>query len=304
MKIPAIAGPTACGKSELAIRVAIRLNGEIISADSGAVYREMDIGTAKPSAAMRAQIPHHLINITQPDETYHVGNFVKDACAAVADIQARGKTPIFVGGTMMYFNTLLNGLSAIPPIPPKIADWVAQKMAHDGIVAMHKELAEIDAASAAKIAATDKQRTHRALAVYHATGIPLSAWTANGKKSPLSLRLLRLIPQNRASLHQRIDARLQQMWAAGLEAETDRLLNYWRLPPDAPPLRMAGYRQVVCHLLGEYNKSTMQQKAATATHQIAKRQLTWLNRWTGAATIDPFTATDGDILQFFNGTHK
>jgi len=285
MNAVALVGPTACGKSQLALSVAERINGEIISVDSGAVYCGMDIGTAKPTAAMRARVPHHLLDVAAPDAPYNVGKFHAAATAAAADITARGNIPLFVGGSMMYFNALLRGLSAAPPLPEAIGEAVRKQLETDGAAAVHAALKRVDATTAARIGVNDKQRLHRAYGVYLATGKPPTFWRQK-KSPPLSLRLLALAPVNRALLRQRIHQRLQHMWADGLKEETRALLNTWQLPPTAPPLRMAGYRQATAHLLGNTDAEEMQTRAYYATCQLAKRQLTWLNQWQ-CRRIDP-----------------
>ena len=233
MRAAAILGPTASGKSQLAVTVAGRLNAEIISVDAGAVYCAMDIGTAKPDAVMRQAVPHHLINITTPDNPYNVARFYHDASAAAAAIRARGKLPLFVGGSMMYFNILFCGLARLP--------------------------AEQSAA-------------------------PLPPYP------PLPLLPALLLPADRSRLRRRIAERLSDMWDAGLLAETRQLLANWALPPDSPPLKLAGYRQAAEHLQGCYDEATMRQKTYYATSQLAKRQFTWLNRWRRHRVIDPFAA--------------
>ena len=284
----ALAGPTACGKSELAAALAAELNAEIISVDSGAVYQDMNIGTATPPPEMLAQTPHHLINITPPNHFYSVGRFFADAQNAAAGICARGKTPLFVGGAMMYFNALLRGLAVVPPPPPQTAERARQLVAQQGAAAAHAELARADPTAAANIAATDGQRIARALAVFWASKTPLSAWQAQTPPPPFGLRLLRLIPQDGEALRRRICARLDSMWAAGLQDETARLLQHWKLSPQSPPLRMAGYRQAARRLLGEGGDAAMRQEAQNATCQLAKRQRAWLRRWQGAGVLDPF----------------
>lgn len=291
--VPALAGPTGCGKTQLALELAERLNGEIISVDSGAVYRDMDVGTATPTAEMRARVRHHLVSIVAPNESYHVGRFVADAQAAVADILSRQKTPLFVGGTMMYFHTLRNGLSPIPPVPAAVSAAVTTELQDMPAAAAHAMLAAVDAETAAKVAAADSQRLHRALSVYRATGKPLSAWLKEPPQPVMALRLVRLLPADREELRRRIAARLQQMWADGLEEETRRLLTHWQLPPTAPPLRLIGYRQAAARCRNLMSDEQMRRDAVVATCQLVKRQTTWLRRWTDAQAIDP-AARDAD----------
>lgn len=282
---PALIGPTASGKSALAVELARQLDAEIISVDSGAIYRGMDIGTATPDAAMQKQVAHHLVNIADPGDSYNVGRFYRDAAAAAAAARARGKTPLFAGGSMMYFNVLFNGLHKLPPVPRHIAERVQRQAAQHGVAALYRALQEMDKDAAAALAPTDTQRIIRAVCLCQSGAPPRAA--ARQKHPPLALAPLLLIPADRAFLRRRITERLQKMWADGLLEETRRLLA--DLPADAPALKMAGYRQAVRHLQGEYDEATMHSRAATATHQLAKRQLTWMQKWRGrSAVLDPF----------------
>ena len=288
----ALLGPTASGKSALALALAARLDAEIISVDSGAVYRGMDIGTATPDAAMRAQIPHHLINITDPTDTYNVGRFYRDAVDCAADIRARGKLPLFVGGTMMYFNALFAGLTPHPPVPAAITEAVRQEAEQEGgLQTLHAELQRTAPTAAARLPVRDAQRIVRAVALHR------SGWTEDGAPDapapPLEITPLLLVPARRDLLRTRIRTRLDEMWTAGLLEETRALLEKWKLPPQSAPLKLAGYKQAAQHLRGEISVDEMREKAATATCQLAKRQLTWMKKWQKkGCVLEPFGDAD------------
>ena len=292
MRALALAGPTACGKSEFALRLAAAAGGEIISADSGAVYRKMDIGTAKPAAASRAQIPHHLINVCNPDENFNAGIFCRLAAAAAAEISARGKIPLLAGGTMMYFYALSNGMHRLPEISAAARDSVRAEMQKLGAPALHRRLAALDPAAAKNISKNDSHRIARGLEIAAAAGRPFSEWAAQKKPPPaLQISFIFLMPAAREKLRQNIAARLDGMFAAGLLAETKSVIAEFNLPPDSPPLRMAGYRQAAAHLRGDYGEAEAKKRAYYATCQLAKRQMTWIRNWREKAElIDPFAA--------------
>lgn len=292
MRALALAGPTACGKSGFAPPLAEAVGGEIISVDSGAVYRKMDIGTAKPSAAVRAQIPHRLIDVCNPNENFNAGIFCRLAAAAAAEISARGKIPLLAGGTMMYFHALSRGMHDLPEISAAVRGAVREDMKKFGAAAMHRRLAKLDSAAAEKISENDSHRIARALELTAAAGRPLSELTAQKKPPPaLQISYIFLIPEDRGRLRQRIAARLKNMFAAGLTAETRAVISEFNLHADSPPLRMAGYRQTAAHLRGEYCETEAQKRAYYATCQLAKRQATWIRNWRGAAEIiNPFAA--------------
>lgn len=298
----ALIGPTATGKSRLALALAAQIGGEIISVDSGAVYREMSIGTAKPTADDQQRAPHHLIDIRNPDDFYNVGSFVSDARAAMTQIAARGATPIFAGGTMMYANALARGLAEIPPVDDEAAAAVEREMTALGTAESHRQLAAIDAETAGRIAAGDRQRIHRALCVWRATGKPLSYWLRRGGDKPANddIRWVALMPADREALRRRIGERLARMWADGLLAETEAVITKWHLAADAPPLRLAGYRQAAARLRGSIGESAMRQQAFFATCQLAKRQIGWLRRWQTALIVDPQTADESQIAAILN----
>ena len=282
----AVIGATASGKSALAMHLAPQLNAEIISVDSGAVYRGMDIGTATPTADMCAQVPHHLVNIIDPCDFYNVARFYHDACAAAAEVRARGKTPLFVGGSMMYFNALLAGLTKLPPVPAGITQAVRAQAAAGGLAELYEELQQAAPHSAAALSPNDPQRITRAVSLLR------SGWQLDGKKDthpPLRLKVVLLLPAQRTTLRERIRARLDDMWDSGLLEETQALQQQWQLPLDAPPLKMAGYRQAVEHLHGEIDDTTMRRNAYYATSQLAKRQLSWMQKWrTHGTVLEPF----------------
>ncbi len=272
-------GPTASGKTELALKLAVKLGGEIISVDSSLVYRGLDIGTAKPSPEIRAKIPHHLIDILDPKEPYSAGRFVRDAKGLIAEVSARGKLPILVGGTMLYFHALLSGLAPLPEADPKVRQAIDEEAKRLGWPALHRKLVEMDPQAAARIHPNDPQRIQRALEVYCLTGKPLSAfWQTAPDELPFRAVKVVICPKEREVLHRRIEQRFYAMLAQGLVEEVRGLYLRGDLSPELPALRSVGYRQVWGYLAEEYPFATMVQKALQATCQLAKRQLTWLRR--------------------------
>ncbi len=282
-------GPTAAGKSDLAVELARRLGGEIVSVDSSLVYRGMDIGTAKPSPALRAEIPHHLVDILDPLESYSAGRFRRDALAAVEAIVARGRLPILVGGTMLYFNALLRGIAPLPAGDPQVRAMIEREAARVGWEGLHRQLADVDPEAAARIHPNDPQRIQRALEVYRLTGRPLSWWWRQAGQETLSFRPLKVVvaPRDRQWLHRRIEVRFQAMLDAGLVAEVERLYRRGDLHPGLPSMRSVGYRQVWAYLAGKYDYATMIERAVVATRQLAKRQFTWLRRERDALWLEP-----------------
>ena len=282
-------GPTASGKSAVALALAKRIPLEIISVDSAQVYRGMDVGTAKPDAATRARVPHHLIDILDPTESYSAARFCADAQSAVQAIRARGNVPLLAGGTMLYFKALTDGLSALPGRDPAVRAHLDARAAVEGWPVLHAELARIDAATAARLAPTDAQRIQRALEVHAMTGTPLSllqgARTGGATLGPM-LRLA-LVPQDRARLHALIAARFDAMVEAGLVAELRGLRDRFPLESALPSMRCVGYRQAWEYLEGRIDLATLRAKGIAATRQLAKRQLTWL-RSTPAQTFEPW----------------
>ena len=287
-------GPTASGKSALALALAQRLRGEIVSVDSAQVYRGMDIGTAKPTADERARAPHHLVDIVEPTEAYSAARFVRDALAAVAAIRARGHVPILAGGTMLYFKALTEGLSDLPQADAAIRAALDARAAREGWPALHAELARVDAATAARLAPTDAQRIQRALEVHALTGKPLSALQGHRARAANALGpsvALALIPPDRAALHAAIAARFDAMLGAGLVDELRGLRARHSLDPALPSMRSVGYRQAWRFLEGEIDAAALREQGIAATRQLAKRQLTWL-RATPARHLAPDEARD------------
>lgn len=276
-------GPTASGKSALAVQLAQRLNGEIISVDSALVFRGMDIGTAKPTLAERCGIPHHLIDILDPSQAFSTGQFQSQALALLADITTRGKLPILVGGTMLYFNALTAGLAQLPSADPVIRARLDEELAVLGSAALHQRLAKIDPLAAARIHPHDPQRVQRALEVFELSGKPLSAFFAAPQDAlPYQVQKFIVAPTDRAVLHGLIATRFRAMIAQGLLDEVAALHNRGDLDEKMPAIRAVGYRQVWAYLQGEYDFATMTDKAVAATRQLAKRQFTWLRKESAA----------------------
>ena len=281
-------GPTASGKSALAMALAERFDGEIVTVDSAQVYRGLDIGTAKPAASDRARIPHHLIDIVEPTHGYSAARFVRDARAAIADIRARSRAPILAGGTMLYFKALTEGLSALPPSDAGVRAALDARAAEEGWPALHAELSRVDPVTAARLATTDAQRIQRALEVYALTGQPLSA--LQGRREPAAAALgpsiaIALLPPSRARLHETIARRFDAMLAAGLVDELRGLRARYALKPELPSMRCVGYRQAWEFIDGAIDAAQLRSKGIAATRQLAKRQLTWL-RATPAMAFD------------------
>jgi len=273
----ALLGPTASGKSRLAFELAARHPLEIVSVDSAQVYRGMDIGTAKPSPAERARVPHHLIDVVDPTESYSAGRFRADAIRAVEGILARRRIPLLVGGTMLYYRALAQGIDALPAAQPALRAEIEARAARLGWPALHAELARIDPASAARLSPNDAQRIQRALEVWKVSGKPLSALQhGTARALPFRLRSYALIPEDRAELHRRIAERFDQMLRGGLVEELTALRARYPLHAGLPSMRCVGYRQVWAYLEGAYDKDQLRDKAVAATRQLAKRQLTWL----------------------------
>jgi tRNA dimethylallyltransferase len=274
-------GPTAAGKTPLAIELVQRFPCEIISVDSAMVYRGMDIGTAKPDAATLQAAPHRLIDICDPTEAYSAGRFREDALQAISDIHAKGKIPLLVGGTMMYFRVLLQGIATLPRADDRLRAQLTERAAHEGWEALHAELARVDPVAAAKIHANDAQRIQRALEVFMLTGKPISSLQGN-ETSPLAgfnVLQLALMPASRALLHERIAQRFDQMLRAGFVDEVRGLFARRDLSPELPSIRSVGYRQVWDYLSGNIDEKSMRETAIAATRQLAKRQITWLRTW-------------------------
>ena len=297
LRPPAIAlmGPTASGKTALALDWAERHGGEIVSIDSALVYRGLDIGAAKPDAAERARAPHHMLDLRDPWQAYSAAEFAADARAAIDGILARGRLPILAGGTGLYFQALLRGLAPMPEADPAIRAAIAAEAAERGWPRLHAELARIDPAAAARIKPADAQRIQRALEVFRLSGRPISDWQRDpATAARLPVRVLKLViaPPERALLHARIAARFDAMLAAGFLDEVRSLralpeLRAHPAPMDLPAIRAVGYRQAWEHLDGLADAAQFRERAIAATRQLAKRQLTWLRGELDALWFDP-----------------
>jgi tRNA dimethylallyltransferase len=287
LRVLALAGPTASGKSTAALAIAQAYDAEIISVDSALVYRGMDIGTAKPSAAERAAVPHHLIDIRDPLQAYSAAEFAADAQRLAGEINTRGKLALLAGGTMLYFKALLDGLDAMPPADPDVRAQLEAQAAEAGWPALHTELARIDPATAARLAPGDSQRIQRALEVFRVSGQPLSSFhrssNSNADKVWAKTPLFSLEPEDRSWLHERIADRFDAMLAAGFIDEVKALRARGDLSPALPSMRCVGYRQawemLDAHEAGRpgaFPIAQLRDKGIFATRQLAKRQLTWL----------------------------
>ena len=272
-----LAGPTASGKTAAALAIARACPVEIISVDSALVYRGMDIGTAKPSAAELASVPHHLINIRDPLQAYSAAEFVQDAQTLIRQIAARNRLPLLVGGTMLYVKALFDGIDPMPPAQPALRAAIEAEAKQKGWPAMHAELAQVDPVTAARLAPADSQRIQRALEVYRASGLPLSRFHARSVAQPQStVPLISLEPLDRAWLHTRIAQRFDAMLAAGFMDEVRTLRARGDLHPELPSMRCVGYRQAWETLDGLWGMDSLRERGVAATRQLAKRQITWL----------------------------
>ena len=289
-------GPTASGKSALAVKLAQTIQAEIISVDSALVYRGMDVGTAKPTIEDRGGIPHHLIDILDPSEAFSTGQFRKRALKLMAEITDRGRIPILTGGTMLYFNSLFYGLAKLPSADPEIRAKLNEQAQQYGNEYMHRHLAQVDQDSAARIHPNDPQRVQRALEVYEITGKPLTDFFKEAEAQQIPFHKIKLIiaPDNRKILHQRIATRFHKMLELGLIEEIQGLRQRRDLDETMPSIRAVGYRQVWSYLQDEYDYETMIEKAIIATRQLAKRQFTWLRRVEDALS---FNAEEIHLIQ-------
>jgi tRNA dimethylallyltransferase len=284
-----LTGPTGAGKTDWAIRLAESAPVEIVSVDSALVYRGLDVGTAKPPSDVRARIPHHLIDICDPAESYSAGRFVNHALECIDDIHARRRVPLLVGGTMLYLRALLDGLAPLPAALPELRRELDKRAARAGWPALHAELARLDPAAAARIAPNDAQRIQRALEVREATGTPISE-LQRFTVSPLAafdLHYWMLDPPDRAVLHRRLARRLEAMMAGGFLDEVKRLRDRGDLTAEHSSMRAVGYRQLWAHLDGHYDLEEAGRRALAATRQLAKRQLTWMRAETRGERVDP-----------------
>ena len=285
----AIMGPTASGKTAAALEVSRHFPSEVISVDSALVYRGMDIGTAKPSTEERAAVPHHLIDILDPSEAYSAMQFREDALRLVGEIHARGKLPLLVGGTMLYFKALRDGLDALPQADPQVRARLDEEAARIGVPALHARLAELDPQTAARLKPNDSQRIQRALEIIELSGQPMSQLLSKAQPDPLPFELLpiSLEPSERSVLHARIAARFDAMLENdGLLKEVQALCARGDLLLGLPSMRCVGYRQAWEYLDGAYDRATLQEKGIAATRQLAKRQLTWLRSMPERMVVD------------------
>jgi len=289
--IAVLTGPTGTGKSDIALQLAREFPIEIVSVDSAQVYRGLDIGSAKPDADTVARVPHHLIDLVEPNASYSAGRFVRDAIEAIADIEARGRVPLLVGGTMLYLRALIGGIASLPHASEQIRAAIDAEAGRIGWPALHTRLATVDAAAAARIHPNDAQRIQRALEVHAATGKPLSVLQA-ATRSPLEREFLvtALVPADRARLHAALALRFENMLAAGLLEEVRTLYARGDLTPENPSIRAVGYRQLWSHVSGGSTLETAVESAVAATRQLAKRQMTWLRSMPNIRTVDPYDA--------------
>jgi tRNA dimethylallyltransferase len=286
-----LTGPTGAGKSDWALRLAEELPVEIVSVDSALVYRGMDIGTAKPDARVRAQIPHHLIDIRDPAEVYSAGEFVADCTRLITEIRSRGRLPLLVGGTMLYVRALVRGIADLPRGSAELRQAIDARAAVEGWPSLHAELSRLDPEAAARIHPNDPQRIQRALEVCLVSGVPLTA-LQRSTRSAVAALLPRwaLAFTDRSALHERLAKRFARMMEEGFLAEVERLRSRPDLTARHPALRAVGYRQLWAHLDGAYGLDEARERALAATRQLAKRQLTWLRSDTEVRWIDPQAA--------------
>jgi tRNA dimethylallyltransferase len=288
----ALLGPTASGKSALALRLAEKHPVEIVSVDSAQVYRGMDIGTAKPAAAERARVPHHLIDLVEPDGRYSAGQFRNDAIRVILEILGRKKIPLLVGGTMLYYRTLVAGLDALPQANQKTREEIGGEAQRRGWPALHADLARVDPKAAARIMPNDAQRIQRALEVYRISGTAISSLQRGASEPlPFSIRGYALVPE-RAELHRRIEQRFDAMLRAGLIDELRQLKEKYPLDAELPSMRAVGYRQAWSFLEGEIDEKALREQGLAATRQLAKRQVTWLRSLPG---LEPASSLAGAL---------
>lgn len=292
-----IMGPTASGKTALALALAQQIECEIISVDSALIYKEMDIGTAKPTTVELEAVPHHLIDILDPSMAYSVSQFRDDAVRLISQIIARGRLPVLVGGTMMYYNALIKGLSTLPASNSGIRADIEAQARQKGWTMMHSELAQVDPICADRIHPNDPQRITRALEVYQISGQPMSALQAQSSGPiPYSVAQFAIAPQERSVLHERIELRFRQMLAQNFEAEVQALMDRGDLMEDLPSIRCVGYRQMWQYLSGQMSRAEMVERGIIATRQLAKRQITWLRGWDDVHWLDTFATDNIDMI--------
>lgn len=289
-------GPTAVGKTQVALELARCLPVELISVDSAMVYRGLDIGTAKPSKTLLQRFPHALIDICDPIEVYSVAQFRCDALQLIRQIHARGKFPLLVGGTMLYFNALQHGLASLPQANEQLRNQLTEQASRHGWPYLHTQLRKVDSQTAQWVHPNDAQRIQRALEVYHLTGIPLSEWQKRTLAQTQDLRFLNvgILPKERSHLHKQIEQRFHHMMTNGLIAEVKRLWQRSDLHANLPAIKAVGYRQVWYYLQGKYTYSELITQAIRATRQLAKRQITWIRHW--KSPIQCFLAEDSQLI--------
>ena len=289
--IAVLTGPTGTGKSDLALRLAQEFPLEMVSVDSAQVYRGLDIGSAKPDAATRAAVPHHLLDLVDARESYSAGQFVRDATLAIEDIESRGRIPLLVGGTMLYLRALIGGIAQLPESNDQVRAGIDADASRLGWPALHARLAAVDPVAAARIHPNDAQRIQRALEVHTVTGEPISSLQAR-TASPLNreFRVAALIPEDRARLHEALAVRFDRMMAGGLLDEVRLLYGRGDLTEQHPAVRAVGYRQLWAHLAGKCSLEEAVSRAVAATRQLAKRQMTWLRPMSGIHVFDPYDA--------------
>jgi tRNA dimethylallyltransferase len=286
-----ITGPTGAGKTDFALRLARELPMEIVSVDSAQVYRGLDIGAAKPSPELRAQIPHHLIDIVDPADNYSAGQFVRDAADAIADIESRGRIPLLVGGTMLYLRALIGGIASLPEGSAGVRAQIDADAGKLGWPALHERLAAVDPRAASRIHPNDAQRIQRALEVFMVSGRPISELQkATRSELGRDFKVFALVPQDRAALHAALAQRFEAMMAQGFLDEVRLLYARGDLTDSHPAIRAVGYRQIWAHLAGSYPLEAAVARAVAATRQLAKRQMTWLRSMPDIQTFDPHDA--------------
>lgn len=284
-RVLSIVGPTATGKSDLGVRLAKELDGEVVNADALQIYRGLDIGTAKPSDAMRRAVPHHLLDICEPTEVFSAGEFVRRARPVIADIQERGKTAILVGGSGFYLRALLDGLGPVPTTDPAVRREVARRTEEEGLPAIYEELKLRDPETAGRLKPADRQRIQRALEVVLATGTPLSAWIRQPVREPTGMPSFRIgLTLERAILYDQISGRVQRMVERGWVNEVEGLLDRG-FQPDAPAFQAIGYRQIVSYVLGQWGLEAAMEDIVRATRRYSKRQMTWFRKVSGIRWI-------------------
>lgn len=297
-------GPTASGKTALGIELAKALDSEIISVDSALVYKGMDIGTAKPDIEERQGIKHHLIDTLDPSDAFSAGQFRKKTIALIEQISENGKTPILVGGTMLYFHALLNGLAVLPEADVKTRQEIDAQAAQEGWAAVHERLNEVDPVAAKRIHPNDTQRVQRALEVYRVSGRSQTDWLKEQADLALPFRPIKLViaPSDRADLHQKIIVRFDAMLESGFVDEVRALYDRGDLDASMPAIRAVGYRQAWSYLSGEYDQATFREKSIIATRQLAKRQFTWLRQQTDATWLE--TGDEAVLTKALAAFHK